>query len=269
MSEKNVIQTTSMPRTRESLRQDLRQLGLEKGMTLIIHSSLSSLGWVCGGAVAVVQAIMDITTSEGTIVMPTQTGDYTDPAGWQNPAVPLAWLPIIYEHMPAFDPLITPTYHMGRIVEVFRTWPGTVRSNHPLLSFAAWGKHAHTITANQSLAYGLGEHSPLARIYELDGWILLLGVGYDSSTSLHLAEYRAPGAIQTTQGSPLYEDGKRIWKVYADIEIDSDIFPEIGKDLEQQGLVFLGKVGSATARLLRQRPAIDYAVEWFKRKRKQ
>lgn len=264
MAEKNIVQVTPTPRTNESLAQDLRQLGLKAGMALIMHSSLSALGWVCGGPVAVVQAVMDVVTAEGTIVMPTQTGDYTDPAQWQNPPVPREWWPIIYEHMPAFDPQVTPSYHMGQIVETFRTWPGTLRSNHPLLSFAAWGKNARQITENQALDYGLGEKSPLARIYELDGWILLLGVGHDSNTSLHLAEYRAPDGEATLQGSPIYEDGQRVWKSYRDIELNADLFPEIGRAYEEEtGAVTIGQVGSATARLLRQRPAVDYAVQWF------
>ncbi len=131
MSEEHLVQQTPSPRTRESLAHDLRGIGVESGMTIIVHSSLSSLGWVCGGPVAVVQALMDVVTSEGTIVVPTQTGGYSDPAKWEAPPVPKEWWPTIYETMPAFDLLVTPTEHMGRIVEVFRTWPGVLRSSHP------------------------------------------------------------------------------------------------------------------------------------------
>src|SRR5690349_7103098 len=66
-----------------------------------------------------------------------------------------------------------------------------------IVSFAAWGRHALPITANHALDYGLGEHSPLARLYDLDGSVLLLGVGYERRTSLHLAEYRAPYQLDT------------------------------------------------------------------------
>ncbi len=68
MSEHSLIDETPEPRTRESLGADLRALGVTPGMTLIVHSSLSSLGWVCGGPVAVVQALMDVVTPEGTLV---------------------------------------------------------------------------------------------------------------------------------------------------------------------------------------------------------
>jgi aminoglycoside 3-N-acetyltransferase len=267
MSEGQIVQETLLPRTRESLAHDLREIGVKPGMTIIVHSSLRSLGWVSGGPVAVVQALMDVVTPGGTIVMPTQTGGYSDPATWQAPPVPKEWWPIIYQTMPAFDPLVTPSEYMGKIVEVFRTWPGVLRSSHPLVSFAAWGEHAEFIIKEHTLDYGLGEGSPLARIYGLDGWILMLGTGYATNTSLHLAEYRVPNPIEVVQGSPISENGERVWKIYRDIEIDSGYFPEIGAEFEQWGQVKSGLVGSANTRLLPQRAAVDFAVQWFTRRR--
>jgi aminoglycoside 3-N-acetyltransferase len=267
MSEERLIQETPTPRTRESLVHDLRALGVKAGMTLEVHSSLSQLGWVCGGPVAVVQALMDVVTETGTLLMPTHSTNYTDPAKWSNPPVPQSWWPLLYEQMPAFDARITPSWLMGQVVETFRTWPGVLRSSHPAVSFAAWGRHAQTITANHSLDNGLGEQSPLARLYDLDGYVLLLGVSYESCTSLHLAEYRAPLSKPLTEGSPILENGQRVWKTYQDIELDSDQFPEIGAAFEEMGLVKTGPVGSAQAKLLPQRPAVDFATEWLTRKR--
>jgi aminoglycoside 3-N-acetyltransferase len=266
MSEGEVVERTETPATRESLAQDLYALGVRPGMTLIMHSSLRSLGWVCGGPVAVVQALMDIVTEEGTIVMPTHTGNYSDPATWSNPPVPQEWWEILYEAMPAFNPDVTPTYMMGAIVEVFRTYPGVLRSNHPQVSFAAWGKRAKEIIDQHSLENGLGEQSPLARIYDLHGYVLLLGVGYDNNTSFHLAEYRAPGAKEVMLGAPIFEDGQRVWKRFRDIEFDSDIFPEIGLELERTKMVTIGNVGLAECRFFPQQPAIDFAVQWYKEK---
>ena len=71
MSEQDAVDNALLPRTRQSLANDLRVLGVEAGMTLIMHSSLKSLGWVCGGPVAVLQALMDVVTPSGTIVVPT------------------------------------------------------------------------------------------------------------------------------------------------------------------------------------------------------
>jgi aminoglycoside 3-N-acetyltransferase len=267
MSEEEVIQATPSPRTRASLTHDLRLLGVQAGMTLIVHSSLRSLGWVSGGPVAVVQALMDIITTEGTLIMPAHTPGYSDPAQWENPPVPQSWWPIIYETMPAFDPAVTPSMFMGQIAETFRTFPGVLRSNHPHVSFTAWGKYAHAITSGHDLEYSLGEGSPLARIYDLAGYVLLLGVGYNNCTSLHLAEYRAPGAVEEMQGAPVFDNGQRAWKAYRDIALDSDVFPIIGAAFEQTGQVKIGQIGSAESRLFPQRPIVDFAVEWLTRRR--
>ncbi len=267
MSEQRLIQQTSSPRTRESLAHDLCALGVEAGMTLEVHSSLSTLGWVCGGPVAVVQALMDVVTETGTLLMPTHSPNYTDPAKWSNPPVPQLWWSALYEQMPAFDPRLTPSWFMGQVAETFRTWPGVLRSSHPAVSFAAWGRHAQTLTADHSLDYGLGEHSPLGRLYDLDGYVLLLGVSYESCTALHLAEYRAPYPKPVTEGSPILEHGRRVWKTYQDIELDSDQFPEIGAAFEATDLVKTGPVGSAQCKLLPQRPAVDFATWWLTRKR--
>lgn len=80
---------------------------------------------------------------------------------------------------------------MGVIPDTFRKQRGVMRSSHPQVSFAAWGANAGDIVTGHDLDNGLGEHSPLARIYDRHGWVLLLGVGHERNTSLHLSEHRA------------------------------------------------------------------------------
>ena len=92
---------------------DLRALGVAESGVLLVHSSLSSLGWVCGGAVAVVAALLDVLAPEGTLVVPTHTTGKSDPATWTNPPIPQGWWATVREHMPAFDPLLTPSAGVG------------------------------------------------------------------------------------------------------------------------------------------------------------
>ncbi|MDQ3787821.1 MAG: AAC(3) family N-acetyltransferase, partial [Actinomycetota bacterium] len=120
---------TSLPATRASLAADLTALGLSTGDTVLVHSSMKAIGWVPGGQVAVVQALLDALGADGTLVVPTQTGWNSDPKLWTRPPVPEDWWPTIREHMPAFDPAITPSRGIGAVAESVRTWPGAVRSN--------------------------------------------------------------------------------------------------------------------------------------------
>ncbi|MEL6463053.1 MAG: AAC(3) family N-acetyltransferase [Cyanobacteria bacterium J06621_15] len=264
MTESEAIYNSQLPRTRKTLTQDFINAGLTPGVTVIVHSSLSSLGWVCGGAVTVVQALMDVITSNGTLVMPTHSSDYSDPEPWQNPPVPAEWWQIIRDTMPAYDGRITPTRNMGQIVEVFRTCEDVLRSSHPSVSFAAWGNHAETIIKNHSLNYSLGEESPLGRLYDLHGYVLLLGTGYDTCTAFHLAEYRQDNPKMTNYAAPILEFGKRIWKTYSDIEFDNDCFINMGSDFEKAGYVKKSQVGSAQTKLFAIKDAVDFGVNWFK-----
>jgi aminoglycoside 3-N-acetyltransferase len=265
MSEGDVVQKTPQPRTRQSLAEDLRQSGLSPGMVVLVHSSLSALGWVNGGPVAVIQALMDALTPEGTLMMPSHSGDLSDPAKWSNPPVPEDWKQTVRDTMPAYDPRYTPTRGIGRVAEAFRSFPDVIRSDHPVDSFTAWGQQAARLTENHSLDWGLGEGSPLARLYDLDGHVLLLGAGHDSNTSLHLAQYRVEGAYPTIkQGAPIMEGGQRRWVEYQDIDLETEGFEEIGKSFQAAGGITHGQVGSAISQLMRQRALVDHAVEWIR-----
>ncbi|MET8165408.1 AAC(3) family N-acetyltransferase [Streptomyces sp. NPDC005329] len=245
--------------TRDSLAAELRALGVEPGEILLVHSSLSSLGWVCGGAVAVVRGLLDAIGPDGTLVVPTQSGGLSDPALWSNPPVPAQWWERIRATMPAYDPLITPALGVGVIPETVRTWPGALRSAHPQTSFAALGARAAELVEGHAPDCRLGEHSPLARLEKAGARVLLLGAGYHSCTSFHLAEYRIP--------APLVEVGRPgpdgTWEVVTEVSIDSHRFDELGHDFERDRDVVRGTVGAADVRLFPVADAVAYAQRWL------
>jgi len=269
-SEWDVVKSTQHPNTITSLKQDFESLGIMSGQILIMHSSLSAIGWTVGGPVTVIKALMETLTSKGTLVMPTFSGDNTDPSNWENPPVPESWWNIIRNEMPPYHPEITPTRGMGVIVDIFRKCPNVIRSHHPTSSFAAWGKYAEFITENHELIADLGEDSPLARIYELNGKILLVGVSHENNSSLHLAEYRSDyqGKHYKLNSSALQIDSERKWIEWKELNLMTDDFEQLGADFESKTNYNPGKVGIADVRLLSQREMVDFAVKWFKENRK-
>jgi len=264
-----IVKMKSKPNTVSSLIDDFQKLGINLGMTVIVHSSLSSLGWVCGGAPSVLLALESVLTDDGTLIMPAHSGDLSDPKNWQNPPVPEEWWDIIRNEMPCFNKDITPTRGIGKLPEVFRTQRSVVRSSHPQLSFSAWGKNKEYIIQDNHFDYAQNKASPLGRIYELDGYVLLIGVDHENNTSLHLAEYIANYKAKKiiSNGMPVLEDGKNKWKVFEDIDISSDDFAEIGMEFEKSNEIKIGKVGLATCRLFKQRAIVDFAVKWMEKNR--
>lgn len=267
MTEHEIVERTDSPRTTATLARDLRALGVKRGTTLMVHSSLSSIGWVAGNALAVIHALDKALGPDGTLVMPAHSGEHSDPARWENPPVPKEWWPVIRREWPAFDPAQTPTRAMGAIAECFRTLPGVLRSNHPQESVAARGPNASAIVDHHALDYGMGEGSPLARLYELDASILLIGVGYRNCTAAHLAEYRAdwPGKTDARDGAPMLVDGKRRWVRFVDVDGSDEDFDALGASFEHAtSAVRTGPIGSAPSRLFPMRALVDFAVEWLR-----
>ncbi len=257
--------------TKQSLVEALRLAGVAPGQQLMVHTSLGSLGFVVGGAQTVIEALMEAVGPEGTLMMPTQSWKNLDPETGVHGDIPREWWPIIRENYPAYDKRITPTWTMGAVADMLRTWPGAIRSDHPARSVTALGKNAAYLAAGHSdLSNIFGEGSPVARLYELDGAVLLLGVGYDKNTSLHLADARAsyPGKHSVTEHSAVMGNGKREWVAYDTLYVDGEDFTAIGEAFAASGAEKATPVGDATARWMRQRELVDFAVEWMEKNRK-
>lgn len=267
MSEALAIGAEAAPITLSSLVSDLFALGVHPGMTLLVHSSLSALGWVCGGPAAVILALEAVLGPEGTLVMPTHTSDNSDPVHWCNPPVPESWWETIRAEMPPYLPDLTRTCSMGVIAETFRSQQGTRRSAHPQTSFAARGPQAERILQHHALSSPLGENSPLARLYDLDASVLLLGVGHDSNTSLHLAEERAqwPSKQIQSQGAAILGAAGREWAQFSALLLDESDFLQVGQTFEQNRseACVSGRVGQAQTKLIRQRSLVDFATVWM------
>ena len=154
--------------SRGDIARALRAVGVRQGDTAFAHSSLSAFGYVEGGADAVIDALLDALGPSGTLVLPTFT-----------------WGPFHKLDSGVFDVANTPC-ETGRIPETFRKRPGVVRSAHVCHSVAAWGPKARFALGEDFRSFGPG--SVFDRLHQLDSWYLLLGVGFNSCTALHMVE---------------------------------------------------------------------------------
>ena len=132
--------------TQEQLVCDLRRLGVASGQVLLVHASLKSLGWVAGGAPAVVSALRTAVGPDGHVVVPTGTEENSNTSRVHRAKIAMMTPEQVERHeqgMPAFEKDGTPS-GMGAISEALRTATGALRSDHPQSSFAAIGPRAGT-----------------------------------------------------------------------------------------------------------------------------
>lgn len=271
--------TAVRPRvTSEQLARDLRGLGVELGQTLLVNASLSAIGWVEGGAAAVITAVKEAVGPTGNVVVPAGTEENSNFSRAQRALIAeMSWdeLRAYRNLMPAFDKHTTPS-GMGAIAEALRTTVGAVRSDHPQSSFAAIGPQAGQLMADHELESHLGERSPLAKLYQQNAQVLMIGVGYDYCTALHLAEYRyTDQPPRQTYTCVVTTDGKRGWIGYHDVVLDDRDFEDIGRDLENidkclaaKVAIKRGSVGDAKCRLMPLRDTVDFATNWMTRHRR-
>ena len=260
------------PATRSMLVRDLRELGVGAGGTVMLHVSVKAIGWVVGGPDVVIQSLLDVLTPNGTLMMYVSWEDSPYEMGQLSEELQQAYL----EECPPFDPQRSRAFTDWSILtEYLRTWPGACRSDHPDASFAAVGKLAEWITANHPLQYGYGPGSPLAKLVEAEGQVLLLGSPLHSLSLLHHSEHMAdvPGKHVLRYGMPVLKDGERVWVDIEEFDTDrligEDSGPDYFKAIPREYLASArgreGKVCAAPSYLFDAAPLNAFAIEWLER----
>lgn len=174
--------------TWKDIKSGLENFGFGRGDRLMIHSSLSSFGWVEGGVEAVIKALMELVGPEGTILMP--SFNHGAPFNANRSGV--------------YDPLETRCTN-GRIPDTFWRMEGIRRSLNPTHAFAAWGHDAERYTKDHHLTLTMGKDSPLGLLTRDGGYQLNLGTGHHTTTAKHLAETanRSPCLGYRTEAYPV------------------------------------------------------------------
>ena len=218
--------------------QQLFSLGVKPGGVLLVHTAFSRVAPVEGGPGGLIVALQTAIGDSGTLVMPSMSDDD--------------------EHV--FAASSTPCRGMGIVADTFWRRPGVLRSDSPH-AFAAFGPAAAEITAPHPVDLPHGMNSPVGRVHALDGQVLLLGVGHDANTTVHLAESMAGVRYRRRKYAMILVDGKAQRHDYAEIDHCCQRFSLLDGWLDDAGLQRRGTVAHAEARLMRAQDVVGVAVK--------
>jgi aminoglycoside 3-N-acetyltransferase len=223
----------------QTLTRQLHELGVERGGVLLVHISYRAVRPVEGGPAGLIDALREAVGADGTLVMPSWTGDDATP----------------------FDPAATrASEDLGVTADVFWRLPGVQRSAHPF-AFAALGPHAPRITEDSLPVPPHRFESPAGRVYELDGQVLLLGVGHDANTTIHLGEVLARVPYGVPKYITVLENGRPVRVDYLENDHCCTRFAMADEWLRSASLQREGRVGNAHARLMRSRDVVRVVTE--------
>lgn len=231
----------------------------------MVHASLRAIGPVTGGVNVIVQALLDALGSDGTLAAYVDFEPFFEDE--DDPA-----------EIPVFDKRIAHAARdHGVLHERIRTWPGALRSDHPDAGVAAIGARAEWITAPHPFQYGYGENSPLARIVEARGKVLMLGAPLDTITLLHYAEHQARIPHKRIRHYRRLMPGPRgpEWIDFEEFDtadpvhekLPGNCFELIAADFLASGKGSQGRIAASEACFLFDGPdLVRFAVEWIERK---
>jgi aminoglycoside 3-N-acetyltransferase len=227
--------------TKQDMVNGLREVGLAAGDTVVVHSSLSSFGEVEGGAEAVVDALLEVLTEKGTLLVPTFNFE---------PGV--------------FDHATTPSI-VGKITEVVRARPSATRSNHPTHSVTGIGPLTEVVIEDHEKVDPFARGSALWKAVQVGAKILQLGVTHTTNSTIHVAEELAnvPYLVRQRHVGIKLPSGKVIYK-WIRRPGCSQGFDAIDELLFERDAIKEVMIGSCKARLMTARALVDAAVDMLK-----
>jgi len=219
-----------------------RDLGIQSGMALEVHSSLSSLGYVEGGANTVIEALMATVGNNGVIVMPAFAISELMPLIDEDKQLGIAEKSRILS-----EDDFTTNNGLGIIANTFRDRSDTILGKG-IFRVTAWGKDAE-----------LHATAGFGRIIDFGGYALLLGVDIYRMSSMHYVEDSQPVWLRqkfapTAEARAKYPE--REWMIGGWIPVNKPWY-EIQEKAYQAGIIKDGMVGNAKCMLLRVKPVIE------------
>ena len=253
--------------TKKELKNIFKKVGVKTGMKVMVHSSLSKLGYLVNGAEDVIDALLEIISlKKGTLFVPTHSGQLTNPIYWKVGGFNNKEKKKIKKNINFFNLKKTMPTNRGLISKIILNYEGVKRSSHPLNSTACIGKKSHYYTSNHNLHRPEGFHSPIGKLYNDKGHILLIGVNFDKITALHLAEAIINNNIPNKYKPEILTKNKNrrafIKLKYYDTRPKN--FKKIYNTVKKKGILKELKVKKCNITLIKLEPLIKVAVEKIK-----
>lgn len=249
--------------TKEDIVLQLQHIGIQRGMLLLLEADSSDMGYISGGMQTFLEAVMECVGYDGTIVMPTFTPDNLDPACHDARKVARENWDVIRDHSQPFNRKLSPPQTKEEMVHQFLRNDGVIRSYHPIYSFAAWGKYAKIICDKHPLHFGLSKESPLGKLFELNGYVLLAGCAYGNCQAFQLARYSGEQLPIRVLSAPIEHNNQTVWKDMLDLHLDTSGFEAIGETMEDRKIVKSTYIHAARCRFFSMREAVHIATAYF------
>lgn len=236
----------------------------------MVHAAMSKVGPLLNGPDALSNAVLDVVGREGTMLVYTSWDSVHDDLLDDDGHVRPEWR----DHVPGFDAQASRAVRMnGVIAEFVRTMPGARRSGNPGASVAAIGSLADWITADHPLDYGFGENTPLAKLVEVGGRVLMVGAPWDTMTLVHHADHLAdiPEKQTIRIEVPFAATGGTEWRFIEEFETGDPVHKALPANyIEQIVTAYVddgggkqGLIGSAPSLLVEARLILSFAIQWL------
>jgi aminoglycoside 3-N-acetyltransferase len=251
----------------EQLVRECKEIGLSRGDTIMVHASMRAVGEILGGPDVLIAALLETLGGEGTTMVYVGCQSPFDDVG-RGVYTPEEEA-FILEHCPPFEPdKARASRDFGAFAEFFRTTPGVICSQNPGCRMAAIGAKAEWMLNNHLLNYGLGTGSPLERLCDVGGKVVLIGSDLDAVTLLHYAEAIAPISEKKIVRIrvPLLRSSEKQWLDVEEYNSSTGIcdwpdrfFAEIvERYLKLHGAT--SRIGQATTYVLDAKELVEFAV---------
>ena len=218
---------------KQDIKKKLISMGIRKGMVVLLESRGSCKDYLLGGEQTLIEAIMEVVGYEGTIIIPTFTPQLLDPSQDDKKISRSLWKDI-RKYSSGFDLKLTMPLKENYLAHQFLRNEGVVRSYHPLYSFAAWGKYAKLICDKHPLHFGLNEDSPLGKLLEFQGKIILFNQNVDDSVTLLYNLYKNIQLPIRILRAPILVNQQTVWKNMLDVKYHTNHIEQLTSALQGQ-----------------------------------